>query len=178
MKLLLALFVITFSTLVETMVRSRSMELKQRSHQTVTPKNRLSRSTSEQLKKVGQALKKSASSSTLSSLAITKPAESTYGETNLTTSTKLKKLQFDPFIDKELFKLTTNFGSEAETALMDGDSKKFQDAYKRMDSPRAQQAILSKAEQYRGLDPQFCHVIVLLQKEVDEKNNKTNSIKT
>lgn len=177
MKSLLALSAISLFTFVESMVRTPSTELKQRSHQTVSPKNKLTRSTSGQLKKVGNVIKKSTSSGSLSTLAktFTRPPE-TNKESKLSRPVKTKKLQFEPiFIDKELFKLTTNFGDEAETALMDGDSKKFQDAYKRMDSPRAQQAILSKAEQYRGFDPQFCHILVLLQKEAYEKNDPSKT---
>lgn len=176
MKLLLALSIISFSTFVESMQRTQSGELTQRAHQTVTPKSRFGRSISAaKLVKVVKTVKRSTSSSSLYNLskAVTKPAE-TKPKEELQSSTpiKAKKFQFETvFIDKELMKLTTNFDQEAETALMDGDSKKFQEAYNRMDSLRAQQAILAKAEQYRGFDPAFCHVIVLLsnQKETDQK---------
>ncbi|CAN5176402.1 hypothetical protein BH09DEP1_BH09DEP1_8250 [soil metagenome] len=59
-----------------------------------------------------------------------------------------------------------------KTALLDGDVRKFQEAYKRMDSPRAQQTLLAKAEQYRGLDPDFCHVIVLLTNSKESAQKK------
>lgn len=176
MKLLLALFVLSFSPFIQGMGRTPSGELRQRADKTVSGQNRLTRSTSGKLEKVGRAIKKSTSSDSL--LNLSRMSKKASSETNIKgasqspTSAKTKKLHFEQvFIDKELFKLTNNFRDEAETALMDGDVKKFEKAYKRMDSPRAQQAILAKADQYRGLDPDFCHVIILLssKKETDQK---------
>lgn len=148
------------------MERIPSSERKQRTNKTVSSQNKLTRSTSGKFEKVGQAIKKSTSLNSISKLATatTRPQEACKDETR-SKSSRAKKLQFEPlFIDKGLLNLTTNFDEQAETALHDGDVKKFQEAYKQIESPRAKQSLLSKAEKLRGLDSDFCHILVLLSK--------------
>ncbi|CAN5176257.1 hypothetical protein BH09DEP1_BH09DEP1_8240 [soil metagenome] len=116
MKLLLAFWIISFPSLLS-MDRIPSTEIKQRAHQTVSGKNRLARSTSAKFERAGQAIKRSTSSNALYNLAkaATKPYEKGSKEVpKLSSSHKAKKLQFEPFIDKELLKLTAHFDQDAK----------------------------------------------------------------
>lgn len=165
MKLVCVLFILSPSFLIS-MERVPFSEQKQRTNKTVSGQNRLTRSTSGKLERVGQTIKKSTSLTALSKLAnatVKSHDASSKEEIHLSKSSKAKKLQFESlFIDKALLSLTTSFDEQAETALQDGDVKKFQEAYKQIESPRAKQSILSKAEKLRGLDSDFCHILVLL----------------
>jgi len=176
MKLLLALFIFSFSTLAESMSRTQSGELRQRTNNTVSANNRLTSSTSAKLDSVRRAIQKSTSSNSLVNLAklATKKTDETKSNKEIKASTpsKTKKLQFvvEPiFIDKNLNELTSCVDQDAQNAIWDGDAGKFIEVCKQLkESPRAKQELLEKAKQLRDDDPLFRQAIIELTK-VEEK---------
>lgn len=164
MIITLVLFICSISISIQSMEKRASYgQLRQRASTTVSS-NRLTRSTSGNLERVGQAIKKSTSASSLFKLSKVSKKSDIEHQTNtrFTRPPKHpKKTQFADklFINQELLALTNCYNEDAENAVLDGDASKFLELYKKIDSPRAKQELLAKATQLRSDDLRFSQAI-------------------